>query len=158
MGALPVGERRRRRNACELAIQNPAGLGASRLVALRDWLRPLVAELAPDAASLGVCLADDEALRRANRSYRGEDRPTDVLSFPGAPTPEGRHLGDILISLPTAERQARALGHSLQRELSELLLHGLLHCLGYDHARDRGEMDALEIELRARWLPAEGAP
>jgi probable rRNA maturation factor len=105
---------------------------------LAAWLLPVVAELAPAAATLGVCLADDAALRRANRRYRGEDRTTDVLSFPGEAKTEGWHLGDILISLPRAER------------------HGVLHCLGHDHEADGGEMAALELRLRERWLPAAG--
>lgn len=147
-----MGKRQAVREGCELAIQNFAGLPARQVVALESWLAPLVAELAPGATSLGVRLADDAALRRANRRYRARDRPTDVLSFAGAENPEGRHLGDILVSLPKARSQARRLGHSLERELRELLLHGLLHCLGHDHERDGGEMDALELELRARWL------
>ncbi|MGH9464120.1 MAG: rRNA maturation RNase YbeY [Thermoanaerobaculia bacterium] len=148
-----MGRARARHPSCELAVQNPVGWPPARVDALAAWLSPLVAELAPRAASLGVCLADDAALRRANRRYRGADRPTDVLSFPGQLTAEGWHLGDILISLPKAERQARRLQHSLDRELRELLLHGVLHCLGHDHEADDGEMAALELGLRERWLP-----
>jgi probable rRNA maturation factor len=141
-----------RRPPCELAIQNPARWPASRVRSLAEWLAPIVEELAPDATSFGICLADDAALRRANRRYRGLDRPTDVLSFPGCDSAEGRHLGDVLVSLPRAARQARRLGHALDREVRELVLHGVLHCLGHDHERDSGEMDALELALRRRWL------
>lgn len=153
MASPEVSLSRARRASCELAFQNPAGWPTRRVRALAAWLSPVVAELAPRAATLGVCLADDTALRRANRRYRGQDRTTDVLSFPGEATAEGWHLGDILISLPKAERQARRLGHSLDRELRELLLHGVLHCLGHDHEADDGEMVALELRLRERWLP-----
>jgi probable rRNA maturation factor len=75
-----------------------------------------------------------------------------VLSFPGGASPDGRHLGDVVISVPHAGRQARAAGRSLARELRVLLLHGLLHCLGHDHERDGGEMERLERRLRRRWI------
>lgn len=151
-----VGGPRALRPTCEVAIQNPVGWPAGRVKALAAWLAPVITDLAPEAASVGVCLAEDAALRRASRRYRGRDRATDVLSFPGERTVEGWHLGDVLISLPKAERQARRLGHSLERELRELLLHGVLHCLGHDHERDDGEMAALELRLRSRWLPEGG--
>jgi probable rRNA maturation factor len=77
-----------------------------------------------------------------------------VLSFPG----EEGHLGDILISVPTARRQAAEAGHGAERELRTLLLHGVLHCLGHDHETDGGEMERLERRLRKAWLdrPGEG--
>jgi probable rRNA maturation factor len=93
-------------------------------------------------------------MRTLNREHRGKDKTTDVLSFPGGGTPEGYHLGDIVISLPQAQRQAEVAGHSLDRELRVLLLHGVLHCLGHDHETDGGEMDRLERRLRRRWLDA----
>nr|WP_276716461.1 rRNA maturation RNase YbeY [Kyrpidia tusciae] len=94
-----------------------------------------------DAAEVSVVLVDDERIRELNRDYRGVDRPTDVLSFAmregeGEPvqTEEGRELlGDIVISVETAERQANQYGHSLRRELAFLAVHGFLHLLGYDH-------------------------
>jgi len=126
-----------------------------------------VAGLAPADASLGVRFTSDRELRRLNSTYRGKDSPTDVLSFPGetsdpegpslpGESPEGHHLGDVAISVPTARRQAAVAGHGVEREIQVLLLHGLLHCLGYDHETDDGEMDRLEGELRSRWL--EPAP
>ncbi len=148
-----MGVPRLRQPSCELTIQNAAGWPSARVRALVSWLSPLVAELAPTAASLGVRLADDAELHRINHQYRGKDRPTDVLSFPGERTAEGWHLGDILISLSSARRQARRSGHSLDRELRELVLHGVLHCLGHDHEVDGGAMAALELKLRERWLP-----
>ena len=73
---------------------------------------------------------DDASIQELNQKWRGKDQPTDVLSFPqGTPT----HLGDIVISLPTARRQAERFQHSLQTELQRLLIHGILHLLGYDH-------------------------
>jgi probable rRNA maturation factor len=118
------------------------------------WVVAVIATLAPAARSLGVKLCGDRAMRTLNREHRGKDKTTDVLSFPGGETPEGYHLGDIVISLPQAQRQAEAAGHSLARELRVLLLHGTLHCLGYDHETDGGEMDRLERRLRRRWLDA----
>ncbi|MCP4201337.1 MAG: rRNA maturation RNase YbeY [bacterium] len=93
-------------------------------------------------------------MRRLNRAFRGKDRPTDVLSFPGETTMDGIHLGDIAVSVPAARRQALERGHSVERELKVLLLHGVLHCLGHDHETDSGEMDRLERRLRRRWVPA----
>ena len=95
---------------------------------------------------VAVVLAGDKLLRRLNRQYRGKDRPTDVLSFPGEGGEEG--LGDVVISVPTAERNARRQGHRLPRELDILALHGFLHVLGFDHETDQGQMDRLEGRLR----------
>jgi probable rRNA maturation factor len=97
---------------------------------------------------VSLVLAGDRLLHRLNRDYRGKDRPTDVLSFPGDGTEGG--LGDILISVETAERNARALGRRLGGELEVLALHGFLHVLGYDHETDDGTMDRLEARLRRR--------
>ena len=98
------------------------------------------------SGEVSVVLAGDRLLRRLNRDYRGKDRPTDVLSFPGAGGEEG--LGDVVISVPTAQRQARRQGHTVLRELDILALHGFLHVLGYDHENDDGRMDRLEQRLR----------
>lgn len=134
--------------AREIALQNPNRYPEARARRLRPWLERLLDELAPDAASLGVRFSGDREMRRVNRQFRGKDKPTDVLSFPGD---EG-HLGDILISVPTARRQALEAGHPAERELKVLLLHGVLHCLGYDHETDQGEMERLERRLRRRWI------
>lgn len=99
---------------------------------------------------VAVVLAGDGLLRRLNRAYRGKDRPTDVLSFPGDGGESG--LGDIVISVATAERNARGLGRTLLQELDVLALHGFLHVLGYDHETDDGTMDRLEARLRKRLL------
>jgi probable rRNA maturation factor len=99
---------------------------------------------------VSLVLAGDRLLRRLNRTYRGEDRPTDVLSFPGEGGEAG--LGDVVISVETAERNARGLGRTLGQELDVLALHGFLHVLGYDHETDDGQMDRLEARLRERLL------
>ncbi len=95
-----------------------------------------------------VLLADDRALRRLNRQFRGKNQPTDVLSFPAPPEMAGATPGDLAISLETAARQAAEHGHTLRDELRILLLHGLLHLSGMDHEKDGGEMAAREAELR----------
>jgi probable rRNA maturation factor len=140
----------------EIGLGNPNRYPEARARRVRPWLQRLVAELAPDAASFGVRFAGDRALARANRGWRGKDAPTDVLSFPGGATPEGRHLGDVLISVPAARRQAAAAGPGVERELRLLLLHGVLHCLGHDHETDGGAMNRLERRLRRRWLDGGG--
>jgi len=102
------------------------------------------------SGELALVFAGDGTLRRLNRSYRGKDRATDVLSFPGPGGDEG--LGDVIISVPTAERNARRYGRTLAFELDLLALHGLLHLLGYDHETDDGSMERLERRLRLRLL------
>jgi probable rRNA maturation factor len=97
---------------------------------------------------VSLVLAGDRLLQRLNRDFRGRDRPTDVLSFAGAGGEEG--LGDVVISVPTAARNARRLGHSVPRELDILALHGFLHVLGYDHETDDGTMVRLERRLGGR--------
>ncbi len=97
---------------------------------------------------VAVVLAGDGLLRRLNREYRGKDRPTDVLSFPGEGGDEG--LGDVVISVPAATRNARREGHGVLRELDILALHGFLHILGHDHETDDGTMDRLEQRLRRK--------
>jgi len=99
---------------------------------------------------IAVVLGGDRGIRRLNARYRRKDRPTDVLSFPGPGADAG--LGDVVISVATAERNARAEGRTLAQELDVLAIHGLLHCLGYDHETDDGAMDRLEGRLRRRVL------
>jgi probable rRNA maturation factor len=107
----------------------------------------------PDA-ELSILFIGDRAMRSLNRAWRGKDRTTDVLSFP---LREGRFasilphmLGDIVISVPAARRQAKAAGHEFRREIERLLVHGLLHLLGYDH--ERGAQEARRMERKERQL------
>lgn len=133
---------------CEIVLLNPNHYPEAGTRRLRPWLARLVAGLAPEAGSLGVRSVGDREMRRVNRQFRGFDKTTDVLSFPG----EDGHLGDILISIPTARRQAEKARHDVDREVKILLLHGVLHCLGYDHETDQGEMERLERKLRRTWI------
>ncbi len=111
----------------------------------------MLAALALEDAELSVVLVDDDAIRTLNRAHRGIDEPTDVLAFPmdfaddtgevTAPPEAGRLLGDVVISVPTAARQALAAGHPLDREAVFLLAHGLLHLVGFDHADAAGQSE-----------------
>ena len=159
----------------DLQLQNPCSYPESGARRVRPWLTVVLTALAPAAASFTVRFVSDQEMRRLNRSYRQKDATTDVLSFPGDFEPrssvahpsvasEGAdevagdehlgtgHLGDVAISVPVARRQAAERGHSVERELRFLMLHGLLHCLGYDHETDDGTMERLEQRLRARWI------
>jgi len=125
-----------------------------RVPGLAAWL----VDVAPRTATgtVTVVVTTDRRIRRLNRTWRGLDKATDVLSFPAGDDPgPARHLGDLVISRETAARQARNEGHSLGTELRVLALHGLLHLLGYDHERDSGRMARIERRLRRQGgLPA----
>lgn len=103
------------------------------------------------AAELSVLLCDDATIQPLNREWRAIDAPTDVLSFPQEDADDApvRLLGDIVISVDTATRQAAELGHDLEAELRVLLVHGLCHLVGHDHhdAQDAAAMRAAEQRL-----------
>jgi probable rRNA maturation factor len=118
----------------------------------RAFLEVLAREGADPDVEVSLTFVDDEQIRVLNREYRAKDTATDVLSFPqddedgfmsipGMP----QVLGDIVISLPRAEEQAETFGHSLEREVVYLAVHGLLHLLGFDHEDEEGR-----AEMRAR--------
>jgi probable rRNA maturation factor len=98
--------------------------------------------------AVDVLLTTDRTLRQLNRSFRGKDQPTDVLSFPAPPAFAKKHAGDLAISIETAARQAKAFAHPTQDEVKILILHGLLHLAGEDHETDKGEMATREATLR----------
>jgi probable rRNA maturation factor len=124
---------------------------------LAAFLRRLAQKAPPtEATGVVIVLAGDATLRRLNREFRGKDKTTDVLSFAsGAETlPDGtRPLGEIVISVAQAARQADAIGHALSRELRILAIHGYLHLLGYDHEVDDGTMTRLQARLQRALLP-----
>lgn len=144
------------REAPKFDLIDPHRYLGSRATELREWLRHLLEAVAGDRDGFAVRFVDDDEMRRLNREFRGIDAPTDVLSFPGDETPEGRYLGDVAISVPRAEQQAADRGHSLEKEVRLLVLHGVLHCLGYDHETDDGAMDRLERQLRKDWIDEMG--
>lgn len=164
-----------------VSIEADALEGDARSLVREGELRALCArvleeEEVEDGATLTIVFADDELLRALNRQHRDLDAPTDVLSFPAwesglgddefAP-PEvprdadepGRYLGDIAISVETAVRQASEAGLTVDLELSHLVLHGLLHVLGYDHEEpeDDAEMRAREEEVLGAAIHASGS-
>jgi len=126
---------------------------------LANFLKRLDENCPSSADSLALCLVSDRRMREINREFAGKDATTDVLSFPAGETgPDGvRHLGDVVISLPRAQLQARSGGHSLARESKILALHGYLHLLGYDHETDDGQMLRLQARLTRRLLPRRRA-
>lgn len=120
----------------------------------------LIAQNADPEAELGLVITTQEEIHRLNLSYLEEDKPTDVLSFPMLAEPSGngtiqfvaapdgqQHLGEVIISYPQAIIQAEEQHHSVNRELAILLIHGVLHLLGYDH--DQPEPERLMKEREA---------
>jgi len=107
-----------------------------------------------DINEVSIAIVDDDTMRTLNRQFRKRNKTTDVLTFPADasdadPQAHGRPLGDIVISADQARRQATDQRHSLPTEVRYLILHGILHALGYDHETDDGEMNALEVEVRS---------
>ncbi len=103
-------------------------------------------------AELTLVLTGEERMQAMNRQFLGQDRPTDVLSFPSDETdPETgiRYLGDVLVSVPRAAEQAAARGHALEAELQLLVVHGVLHLLGHDHteAGEKARMWAAQARV-----------
>jgi probable rRNA maturation factor len=107
-----------------------------------------------EGAGVTVSFVSDRAMRELNRRWRGKGGTTDVLSFPSGQEEfekgEGATLGDVVISVEQAARQAAEHGLDFEGEVAQLILHGLLHLCGYDHETDSGEMNALELTLRRR--------
>jgi probable rRNA maturation factor len=137
-------------------VSGPRGLPPLDRARLRRRALRVLRALDLADSELSIRLVDDAEIAHWNARYRGRPRATDVLSFSLV---EGAHaerrgalLGDVVISVATAERHARALGRTLAQELDVLALHGFLHVLGYDHETDDGTMDRLEGKLRKRLL------
>jgi len=155
----------RRPPALHVLVGNEQGRPVS-APGLARWL----ARVAParTRGTVSVAIVSDRRVRALNREYRGCDYATDVLSFPGGASslqPPGTNLqpliphpclGDIVIARGIARRQARRAGHPERVELRVLALHGLLHLIGYDHERDRGEMRREERRLRRKGGLREG--
>lgn len=111
-------------------------------------------KLEEEITEVTIAFVDDDAMTELNQKFRRKAKTTDVLTFPAddsynEPSATGRPLGDIVISVDQARRQAAEEKHSLATEIRYLVLHGVLHALGYDHETDKGEMNALEEQVRA---------
>jgi len=157
-----VGSRRASAPAHRIGVQiAPPFRSAVRASWLRAIARRVLAAEGAGPAELGIAISDEATLRELNRRYLGRDEPTDVLSFrlsegsetafvlaPGEATP----LGEVIISYPTALRQAQEGGHSVEGELAHLLVHGVLHLLSYDHRQreDERAMRRKEEQILAR--------
>jgi probable rRNA maturation factor len=132
------------------------------LSSLRLFLARVRRQLKLGSRAVGVRLIDDREMTRLNQTYRKKKGTTDVLSFPfepdlpsASPSQKSRgrsatYLGDIAISPRVARRNAKQFGRSFPDELRILILHGVLHLLGYDHETDQGQMDTIEQTLRRR--------
>ena len=115
-------------------------------------------------ADLTVAFVRDRVIRDMNNEFRRADRATDVLSFRAEDergtggdlnfvgSGKSEFLGDVVVSTDSAIRQAGDAGHSFEREIDELVIHGVLHLCGYDHQIDRGQMNRLELKLRRKLL------
>lgn len=132
---------------------------------LEDFLQQAMAMLRLSSEAATVCLVSEPRIAQWNGAYRGKKKPTDVLSFPTRdakkskrahdgtstfPTNSNGYMGDIALAPEVARRNARAAGHTLEKEMRILTLHGLLHLMGYDHETDDGEMKRLEGRLRRK--------
>ena len=98
-----------------------------------------------EISDLSIAFVDDETMRNLNRQFRHKNKTTDVLTFPADETTGG----EIIVCIDQARRQAADEKHSLATEVRYLIVHGILHALGYDHETDNGEMNALEMKVRS---------
>ncbi len=117
-------------------------------------------DLAPPNSEISIILVNDDKIRKLNKEYRGKDKPTDVLAFPqdeeALGDKGGRLLGDVVVSVETARRQAREHFLSDEEELILLVVHGALHLLGYDHDRsikDKKKMQKITKKIFSRIFP-----
>jgi probable rRNA maturation factor len=123
---------------------------------VRKAIRAAATAASTPRAELAIVLTDDSAIRALNRDWRGQNKPTNVLSFPAAQSRGSKRarttqLGDIVIAFETMAREARTEGKPLGHHLAHLAVHGFLHLVGYDHGKDHDakKMESLEIEVLA---------
>jgi len=158
-----LGEMRTRRGVRVRVIENHQRGMRVKIGPLEEFLENIEAEVGLGTECVAVRLIGDAEMARLNETYRRKKGPTDVLSFPVAADSakpgtlrqqvrkaRGEFLGDIAIAPKVARRNAKSLGRQLPEELKVLILHGVLHLLGYDHETDRGEMERIERRLRRK--------
>ena len=145
-----------------LAIENRQRAVKLKIAPLETFFRKACREIGLKYPPAAVCFITDPEMRRLNTAYRKKRKTTDVLSFPweerrkpkslkgAAASLRGVFLGDIAISPTVARRNAKQFGRTMAEEIRILLLHGILHLMGYDHESDRGEMERVEARLRQR--------
>jgi probable rRNA maturation factor len=121
-------------------------------IAFKDLAETILDAVGESESELSIELVGDRRIRSLNKQYRGQDIATDVLAFAlrEAPGPMSPVIGDVVISIPTASRQAIIHRHSVDKELAILLIHGILHLCGYDH--ERGPKEAARMKLHERML------
>ena len=140
--------------------QRLVAIDERRVAAIAD---ATLGEVGRSGTNLTVAFVRDRLMRELNRKFRGSNQTTDVLSFPAEEDYQSArgvnfivggatHIGDIVISTDTALRQASEAGFPFAREVDELVIHGVLHLCGYDHETDNGQMNRLELKLRAKLL------
>ena len=140
--------------------QRLARIDARRIARIAD---ATLAEVGRGSSTLTVAFVRDRTIRSLNSKFRANDHATDVLSFPSGNTTDPtsglyfnnkvpEDLGDVVVSTDAAQRQAIEAGHSFDREVDELVIHGVLHLCGYDHETDRGQMNRLELKVRRKLL------
>jgi probable rRNA maturation factor len=157
------GEMRTRREVWVRVIENHQRGVRVEIGPLQEFLEKIEEEIGLGPECVAVRLIGDAEMARLNATYRKKKGPTDVLSFatsansakPGTLKQQvrsagGGFLGDIAISPKVARRNAKSLGRQLPEELKVLILHGVLHLLGYDHETDRGGMERIEMRLRRK--------
>jgi len=139
-----------------ICIHNRQRAVAIHTAAVKKRVLQIMAYLGCPEQELSVVFGSDCLLQELNHTYRHKDYPTNVLAFPQSPTyagePASTMLGDVIVSLPTAAREAQHLQQSLEERVVYLLLHGILHLLGHDHegsAARRRRMEALERDVLA---------
>ena len=143
-------------------IENRQGSVRLPMADLKRFLGKMYQELGVGPTAVFVCMVTDAEMKRLNQKFRNKAKTTDVLSFPWeirtrqralrgrAGQIRGAFLGDIAISPTVARRNAKMFGRTMREELCVLMLHGVLHLMGYDHETDRGEMERVEAKLRRR--------
>ena len=130
-------------------LQRKFKLEIGKLTEFANSFSSIVDEAAGKAFT--IAFISDSRMKELNKLFRGKNSTTDVLSFPHEPDefdPDKNNLGDIVISVEEAQKQAEENGLTLEGEIKQLILHGVLHLCGYDHETDNGEMNARELELR----------
>lgn len=140
----------------DLIVLNRQRKFAIQVSSLNRFLLQLCLRLGVSHKECIVLLTNDRTIRRLNQRFRNKDKATDVLSFPCASDQdlsfENSYLGDVVISVETARRQALEKMHPLERELRILVIHGFLHLLGHDHETDQGQMRRKELRLQRELL------
>jgi probable rRNA maturation factor len=146
----------------DLAIEDRQKAVAVKVAPFEKFFREICREVGLKYPPAAVCFVTDGEMKRLNTAYRKKRKTTDVLSFPSEERPKpktlkgaagalrGKFLGDIAISPTVARRNAKQFGRTMTEEVRMLLLHGILHLMGYDHESDRGEMEREESMLRRR--------